>query len=122
MHAAIADKREELAELCRRYGVARLEVFGSAARGVDFDPEASDADFLVEFDPDSDLPPLEQFFGLVDALREALGRPVDVVENHEFRNPYLRASINESREVVYAALDTARQRGSAPRSLTANAV
>ena len=65
MHAAIADKREELAELCRRYGVARLEVFGSAARGVDFDPEASDADFLVEFDPDSDLPPLEQFFGLV---------------------------------------------------------
>ena len=75
MHAAIADKREELAELCRRYGVVRLEVFGSAARGVDFDPEASDADFLVECDPDSDLPPLEQFFGLVDALREALGRP-----------------------------------------------
>ena len=72
-------------------------------RGVDFDPEASDADFLVEFDPDSDLPPLEQFFGLVDALREALGRPVDVVEYHEFRNPYLRASINESREVVYAS-------------------
>ena len=34
-------------------------------RGVDFDPEASDADFLVEFDPDIDLPPLEQFFGLV---------------------------------------------------------
>ena len=64
---------------------------------------ASAADFLVEFDPDSDLPPLEQFFGLVDALREALGRPVDVVENHEFRNPYLRASINESREVVYAS-------------------
>ena len=103
MHAAIADKREELAELCRRYGVLRLEVFGSAARGVDFDPEASDADFLVEFDPDIDLPPLEQFFGLVDALREELGRPVDMVENHEFRNPYLRASINESREVVYAS-------------------
>ena len=103
MHAAIADKREELAELCWRYGVSRLEVFGSAARGVDFDPEASDADFLVEFDPNSDLSPLEQFFGLVDALREALGRSVDVVENHEFRNPYLRASINESREVVYAA-------------------
>lgn len=32
MHAAIADKREELAALCRRHGVARLEVFGSAAR------------------------------------------------------------------------------------------
>ncbi len=103
MHTAIADKREELAELCRQYDVARLDVFGSAARGTDFDPEKSDADFLVEFDPDSNLPPFEQFFGLVDALREALGRPVDLVENHEFRNPYLRASINESREVIYAS-------------------
>ena len=35
MHAAIADKREELAELCRQYDVARLEVFGSAARATE---------------------------------------------------------------------------------------
>ncbi len=55
MHNAIADKREELAALCRRYDVVRLEVFGSAARGTDFDPATSDADFLVEFDPDSGL-------------------------------------------------------------------
>ena len=103
MHAAIADKKEQLAELCRRYDVVRLEVFGSAARGTDFNPDTSDVDFLVEFDPDSDLPPLEQFFGLVDALREVLGRPVDLVEDHKFRNLYLRASINESREVVYAS-------------------
>ena len=33
----------------KRYHVARREVFGSAARGVDFDPAVSDADFLVEF-------------------------------------------------------------------------
>ena len=102
MHPAIADKKEYLAELCRRYDVVRLEVFGSAARGVDFNPDTSDADILVEFDPNSDLRPLEQFFGLVDALSDALGRPVDLVESHEFRNPYLRASINESRELVYA--------------------
>ena len=103
MHAAIADKKAKLAELCRHYDVIRLEVFGSAARGTDFDPATSDADFLVEFDPSSDLPPLEQFFGLVDALSDALGRPVDLVENHEFRNPYLRASINAYRELVYAS-------------------
>lgn len=102
MHPAIADKREQLAELCRRYDVVRLEVFGSAARGTDFNPDTSDADFLVEFAPDSNLPPLEQFFGLVDALSVALGRPVDLVENQKFRNPYLSASINESRELVYA--------------------
>jgi len=103
MHTAIADKREELAGICRRYGVTRLEVFGSAARGADFDPETSDADFLVEFDPQSGLNALEQYFGLVDALCETLGRPVDLVENHEFRNPYLRASIDKSRELVYAS-------------------
>ena len=103
MHAAIADKKAKLVELCRRYDVLRLEVFGSAARGTDFDPATSDADFLVEFDPDSDLPPFEQFFGLVEALSDALGRPVDLVHDHEFRNPYLAASINEHRELVYAS-------------------
>ncbi len=102
MHAYIAEKREELAELCRRYDVIRLEIFGSAARATDFDPDTSDADFLVEFDPDSTLPPFEQYFGLAEALRKTLGRPVDLVEDHEFRNPYLRASINQSRELVYA--------------------
>ncbi len=50
MHAVISDNKDKLAELCRRYGVARLEVFGSAGRGTDFDPDSSDVDFLVEFD------------------------------------------------------------------------
>ena len=103
MHSAIADKKGELAKLCQRYDVIRLEVFGSAARGTDFDPATSDADFLVEFDPGSEWSPLEQFFGLVDTLSDVLGRPVDLVENHAFRNPYLSASINESRELVYAS-------------------
>ena len=103
MHAAIADKREELAELCRRYGVARLEVFGSAARGTDFDSGTSDADFLVEFNRDSGLGPFEQYFGLAEALRDTLGRPVDLVESGAVHNPYLRAAIDRSREVVYAS-------------------
>ena len=51
MHTVIADKKEEVAALCRRHGVARLGEFGSAARGADFDPETSDADVLVEFSP-----------------------------------------------------------------------
>jgi uncharacterized protein len=103
MHAKIAEKRDELIALCRRFGVARLEVFGSAARGVDFDPATSDADFLVEFEPDSKLPALEQFFGLAEALEQLLGRPVDLVEPGSIKNPYIRAGINRSREVVYAS-------------------
>ncbi len=102
MHAAIADKKDKLAELCRRYDVVRLEVFGSAARGADFDPATSDADFLVEFDPVSNLRPFHRRFDLAEALREALGCPVDLLETRAIGNPYLRAAIDKSRELVYA--------------------
>jgi len=61
----------------------------------------SDADFLVEFDPDSRLRPFHRYFDLIDALRNTLGRPVDLVEFHAVHNPYLRAAINKSRELVY---------------------
>jgi predicted nucleotidyltransferase len=101
MHLEIAEKRRELIALCRRYDVARLEVFGSAARGIDFDPARSDADFLVEFKQDSLLPPLEQFFGLAEALRTLLGRRVDLVEASAIANPFIRASVDRSRELVY---------------------
>ncbi len=103
MHAVIADKREELVELCRRHGVVRLEVFGSAARAADFDPQASDADFLVEFDLQSAPATLDQYFDFRDALRDALGRPVDLVEPRAVRNPYLRSAIDQSRELIYAS-------------------
>ena len=103
MHPEIADRKEEIAGICRRCRVSRLEVFGSAARGSDFDPETSDADFLVQFGPDDGLDPLGQFFDLVDALSGALGRPVDLVEEGAVTNPYLLAAINRSRELVYAA-------------------
>ena len=86
-----------------RFDVARLEVFGSAARGADFDPSHSDADFLVEFKPGSALPPLEQFFGLADALAKLLGRPVDLVEPSAIKNPFIRAAVDRSRELVYGS-------------------
>ena len=103
MHTAISDKKDELAELCRRYGVARLEVFGSAARGTDFDLQSSDADFLVEFRLDDGRAPLRQYFDFAEALRHTLGRPVDLVESGAVRNPYLRSAIDRSRELVYAS-------------------
>jgi uncharacterized protein len=101
MHALIDQHRAEIALLCRRFGVRRLEVFGSAARGADFNPDTSDADFLVEFAPDSTLPPLQQFFGLVDALERVVGRPVDLVEKGAIRNPFILASIERSHKVAY---------------------
>ena len=58
MHAEIEGKRDEIAGICRRYRVSRLEVFGSAARGTDFDPETSDADFIVRFSSDDVAAPI----------------------------------------------------------------
>ncbi len=103
MHVLIEQHRDRIADICGRCAVRRLEVFGSAARGSDFNPETSDVDFLVEFVPGNGMPPLEQYFGLADALEQALGRPVDLVEPGAIRNPYVRASIDRAREVVYAS-------------------
>lgn len=103
MHQAIDLKRAEIAALCGRYGVRRLEVFGSAARAADFDPASSDADFLVEFDRNSGLSQLDRYFGLAEALQQVLGRPVDLVEPSAVKNPFLRAAIERSKELIYAA-------------------
>lgn len=47
MTGIVDEHAEELAALARRYGVARLRLFGPAASG-ECDPETSDLDFLVE--------------------------------------------------------------------------
>jgi predicted nucleotidyltransferase len=99
----IESKRAEIAELCRRYHVRRLEVFGSAARGEDFDAARSDMDFVVEFDPAARVGLFDAYFPLKEALEALLGRPVDLVEDGAVENPYLRASIERSREPVYGA-------------------
>lgn len=103
MHAEIERHRDALRALCDRYGVVRLELFGSGARGDDFDSARSDADFLVEFDKNSGMPPLDQFLGLAEGLERLLGRPVDLVEASALKNPYVLATINRSRELIYAA-------------------
>ncbi|MGQ2920910.1 MAG: nucleotidyltransferase family protein [Hydrogenophaga sp.] len=102
MHSAIAQHSTGIADICRRYGIRRLEVFGSAARAEDFDPESSDADFLVEFAPGV-RPDLRTFFGAKLELEELLGRVVDLVEPGAVRNPYVLANINRHREAIYAA-------------------
>ncbi len=103
MHPLIQEKRADIAALCRRYRVRHLEVFGSAARGEDFDLGSSDADFLVEFEPESDLSPLKEFFGFQADLSRLLERSVDLVEARAILNPYVLANINRTRELVYAA-------------------
>lgn len=102
MHSIIDRHYDELPAICRRYHVARLEVFGSVVSGP-FDEQGSDVDFLVEF---GDVPHgqrFDAFFGLQRALTELFGRRVDLVEDGAPRNPYFIRRLNETRRLVYAA-------------------
>jgi uncharacterized protein len=102
MKNPVEHKMRELKALCERRGVERLALFGSALRD-DFDPEKSDLDFSVEFSTMSPERHAEAYFGLLDDLEGLFGRRVDLLEIRAVRNPYLRRSIEEEQETVYAA-------------------
>ena len=102
MLSLIEDNRSAIESLCRRYDVARLEVFGSAVEG-DFDPARSDVDFLVEYQTGSNLGPwLTRYFELKAELEDLLGCGVDLVMPGAMRNPYFIREVNRTRKSVYA--------------------
>ena len=93
---------DEITLLCRRYQVRRLAAFGSILRG-DFDPQRSDADFLVEFEPVPVALRIKNYLALREALAALLSRPVDLVEDGAIRNPYILQKVSEQQQVLYAA-------------------
>jgi predicted nucleotidyltransferase len=101
MHASIASKRAEIADLCERLGVARLDLFGSATTEA-FDEAHSDADFYVEFRGGEGFDHFHAYIDLKDGLEALLGRPVDLVMSRSLENPYFRERMEQTREPVYA--------------------
>jgi len=102
MTAIIEQNRDKLIELCRKYHVAVLDVFGSAATDQ-FDEHSSDVDLLVEFDSSVKANRFDNFFALHGELRRLLKRPVDLVEPGGLRNPYFIDSVEKTRRRLYAA-------------------
>lgn len=96
MQPFIEKRREQIAELCRRYHVRRLAVFGSAARD-DFDPARSAVDVMVEFEPEADDDFLGNFYGFREGLEALFGRKVDLIREGVIRNPYRLRSIKAHR-------------------------
>ncbi len=92
---------KKIAALCRKYGVRKLSLFGSAARG-DMSP-ASDVDLMVEFKPGSkvslwDIPQMQ------DDLSALFGnRKVDITSQEILKNPYRRKTIEPNIKVLYEA-------------------
>ncbi len=102
MHPFIEERLPQLGELCRRYYVERLDVFGSAA-SERFDTAHSDLDFVVEYLPVPEAKTMDAYFGFKAALEKLFGREVDLVERAAVRNPYFQEELSETQVPVYAA-------------------
>jgi predicted nucleotidyltransferase len=89
---------ERLREVCERYGVASLEMFGSTARGED--GPGSDVDLLFVLKPGARLG--FRLFDLEDELAALFGRPVDLIRR-ESVNKYIREQVLADAQPFYAA-------------------
>ena len=101
MSAAFSIDRDELSSLCRRSGVRRLVLFGSAVSGR-FEADRSDVDFLVAFDPD--LPSrFEAHFGLKEALEGLFGQARGPGRAPGVGESVLAASVARTSQELHAA-------------------
>jgi uncharacterized protein len=100
LHLGYAEVDEaKLVDLCRRYQVRELSLFGSAARG-EMRPD-SDIDLLVEFLADAEVG-LVEHGGLMLDLERLLGRKVDLLSKSGLK-PRIRPYVLADAQLVYAA-------------------
>ncbi len=102
MVSALDNNRDALEALCARYGVIRMDVFGSVLR-EDFRPGESDIDLLVEFSARDPYELADAYFDMLDELREMLGVKVDLVMAGAVKNRYIAADIERTKQLLYAA-------------------
>ncbi len=91
---------DQLAELCKRWNIVELSLFGSVLRD-DFGPD-SDVDVLLVF-AEGYNPGIDEYIGMQSDFKQLFGRQVDLVNRKYLRNPFLRHDILNSREVIHAA-------------------
>jgi len=97
---SIEDNREAIAALCRQYGVRRLAVFGSAAKGT-FDPERSDIDFLVDLGEYDDRVG-RRYMRLIIGFGDLLGRRADVVTVRAVKSGWFTRDLDETAQTIHA--------------------
>jgi predicted nucleotidyltransferase len=102
MNELLNNNRAALEGICSRFGVARLEVFGSALR-EDFKEGSSDLDFLVEFKSMEPYARVDAYFGLLGELRTMFQHDVDLVMADAVRNPYISREIDRTKQLLYAS-------------------
>ena len=103
MNKLVQNRLADIVNLCLKYKVRRLELFGSAAKEEYFNLETSDLDFLVEFHPIKEGEHADTYFGLLEGLQELFGKHVDLVMIRAVTNQYFLESINKNKIELYAA-------------------
>jgi len=94
-------KTEQLHQLCQKFNVKELYLFGSAT--TDEFSEDSDLDFIVKFDRSSFKGAFDQFIDFKQELEQIYGRPVDLYHLKKFRNSIFQQEVERSKELLYAA-------------------
>lgn len=102
--ALVEDNKPAIVDLCRRFGIRRLDLFGSAATGT-FDPMHSDIDFVVDLGPYDDAI-ADRYLDFAEALEALLGRSVDLVTENSIRNPYFGYQVDTERVPIYGDPDS----------------
>jgi predicted nucleotidyltransferase len=101
MEAIVSEHLKELRALCAEFDVQRMYIFGSAASGTF--TEASDLDFLIAF---KDIPVdryTDNYFDLHQRLESLFSRKVDLLTEPAIKNPYFAKSVNDTKQLLYAA-------------------
>ena len=102
VHPIVEHHRAELVELCRRFHVNRLVLFGSAARD-DFNPDLSDVDLIVEFKDPFRPGYADRYLDFALAAEKLLGRPVDLITPRSIVYPFFAEKLRRDEVELYAA-------------------
>ena len=99
----INQNKEKLVELCERFHVTSLFVFGSVLT-TKFN-ENSDIDFVVYFDSIPVLDYADNFFDLLHELEEVFERKIDLISGKALKNPYFIEEVEHTKQLVYGKND-----------------
>jgi uncharacterized protein len=91
--------KNRIAEICRKYQISELAIFGSQARG-DFSSK-SDFDFLVEFAPEA-KPDYFEYFEIQEELENVVRKKVDLVPKKGLKK-LIRHEVLSEAEIIYAS-------------------
>lgn len=101
MHPIIKNNLSKLRLLCETYDVNTMHVFGSICS--DQFNEFSDIDILISF---KDIPIekyTDNYFELHYKLEELFNRKIDLLTEQSLSNPYFIESVEETKQLLYAA-------------------